>query len=436
MSERNPHTCDLMLVIAHMGEGGAQRVASLLLNHWAGQGRRICLVTLSNKPDANFVDKSIARFNVAGDLTGDLIGSLDDGDATKSNRLIVRALYKVSGVVPTSFSKVSGLERQVLALCRFIIYLFGGHASRRIARLRSLFNIYKPRAVLSFLGSTNVQTIMAGSGILKRIVISERNDPALQFLSPPWDFLRKFLYGSADVVTANSKGALQTMRSFVPTHKLVYMPNPVCCHNVSVDIKGRRKVILAVARLVEQKGLDVLIRAFAAIYRDIPDWCVEIVGDGVCKARLLALCKECNVESRVAFLGFRRNVADYYGGASIFVLPSRYEGMPNALIEAMSYGMAAIVSDSSPGPLELITHGFNGLVFSSENHQSLASCIMTLATDQELRLKMGTASQMVSQQFNLPSVASKWESLLFNDKSNFLNIPAIHQKQTTKQNET
>jgi glycosyltransferase involved in cell wall biosynthesis len=271
----------------------------------------------------------------------------------------------------------------------------------------------KPPVVLSFLGATNLQVIIAGTGVLERLAISERNDPAMQQLKVPWQQLRKSLYRSADIITANSMGAIQTMRAFVPSDKLAYVPNPVFCSSPRIDLKGRQKVILTVARLVQQKGLDVLIKAVAHISDQIPDWRVEIVGDGPIEDVLKRFAGKRGVAEKFKFCGYQENVDNYYRYASIFALPSRYEGTPNALIEAMTFGLPAIVSDSSPGPLELVNHGLNGLVFPSEDAQSLASAILLLTENEEMRIAMGSASREISNKFSSEEVFRQWDKIIY-----------------------
>ena len=98
---------------------------------------------------------------------------------------------------------------------------------QRISILRRAIKGTSPKVVLPFLPETNILTILSTIGLNTRVVISERNDPALDRLGFGWDFLRKFLYRYADVVSANSEGALNTLKEYVPEYKLKFVPNPV-----------------------------------------------------------------------------------------------------------------------------------------------------------------------------------------------------------------
>ena len=267
--------------------------------------------------------------------------------------------------------------------------------------------------MLSFLGATNLQTIIAGSGNEAKLVISERNDPAIQKLAFPWEQLRKLLYTKADVVTANSRGAIETMKSFVSSEKLVYVPNPVIIPTCSAETNERRKLILCVGRLVKQKGVDILIEAFARISHQISDWRLEIVGDGPMMCELEGLTDRWGIQSKVTFHGHKTNVHDFYRQASIFALPSRYEGTPNALIEAMCWGLPVVTSDASPGPLELVRQEYNGLIFPSENTNAMADALLELATNKRKRRQMNLNSRKESRRFELESAMREWEMVLF-----------------------
>ena len=121
------------------------------------------------------------------------------------------------------------------------------------------------------------------------------------------------------------------------------------------------------ARLVHQNGLDVLIDAFSMARGEAEDWTLTLVGEGPERLALEAQVARLGLQQRVDFLGHCRDVSTWLATASVFVLPSRFEGMPNALLEAMAQGLAVVVTDASPGPLEEIEQGVNGFVVPSED---------------------------------------------------------------------
>ena len=216
----------------------------------------------------------------------------------------------------------------------------------------------------------------------------------------------------ADIVPANSNGAIQSMKAFVPEEKLFFIPNPVNFSTSFALGEKRRKKILVVGRLVEQKGIDILIRAFSLIRDNLIDWHLEIIGDGKLSSELYQLARQNKILPNTSFKGYQSNISPFYHEASIFVLPSRYEGMPNVLLEAMSYGLPVIVSDASPGLLDLVQDGQNGYIFPSEDFKALAEKILALASDERARFQMGRASRIVASKFSIENVMAKWELII------------------------
>ena len=146
------------------------------------------------------------------------------------------------------------------------------------AWLRRTIRDIEPDAVLSFLTQTNIITVLATRGLGTHTVISERNDPRLQRHRPRVEYLRRIVYRWADVVTANSKGALAALEAFVPKDKLAFLPNPLVVMSVGDAVALPARTVITVGRLVEQKGLDVLLAAWSKASPALPGWRLAIVG--------------------------------------------------------------------------------------------------------------------------------------------------------------
>jgi glycosyltransferase involved in cell wall biosynthesis len=201
-----------------------------------------------------------------------------------------------------------------------------------------------------------------------------------------------------------------------PWPRLELLPNPLPVglgHPSAQPDAPRRPELLALARLVPQKGLDLLLRAFARL-RDpsLAEWRVVLVGDGPEREALRTLAEREGVSERVAFEGFRSDPSPYLARASVFVLPSRFEGMPNALLEAMAAGLPVVVSDASPGPLEMVQHGVHGLVVSSENVEALAAALGRLMGDAGLREHLGQAARERLHAHDWEMLEPHWRSVL------------------------
>ena len=128
--------------------------------------------------------------------------------------------------------------------------------------------------------------------------------------------------------------------------------------------------------------------------RSLPDWRLAIVGGGPLEAELQALAAKLNIESSVDWIGQVSDPFPLLRGAEFFVLTSRFEGTPNALLEAMACGLPAVVSDASPGPCELIgPEDGAGLIVPVEDAAATAEAIIRLASDEALRLRLGLAAR-------------------------------------------
>jgi glycosyltransferase involved in cell wall biosynthesis len=166
-----------------------------------------------------------------------------------------------------------------------------------------------------------------------------------------------------------------------------------------------------VTRLVEQKGLDVLLKAAALAFAKLPKWRLAILGDGPLREELQALARELGIAARVDWLGYVDNPIAYVKAAKFFVLTSRFEGSPNALLEAMACGLPSVVSDGSPGPLELIGDDA-GLVVPVEDVDATAAGIIALASDKSLRARLGEAAVKRTEMYQLDHAMRVWLELL------------------------
>jgi GalNAc-alpha-(1->4)-GalNAc-alpha-(1->3)-diNAcBac-PP-undecaprenol alpha-1,4-N-acetyl-D-galactosaminyltransferase len=291
---------------------------------------------------------------------------------------------------------------------------FGIELFRISAWIRRTVQAIEPDAVLSFLTQTNIITVLATRGLGVRTVISERNDPRLQRHRPRVEFLRRIVYGRADVVTANSKGALDALQAFVPREKLAFLPNPLMKSASTEAIDYGAPTVVTVGRLVEQKGIDVLLAAWAKVAAALPDWRLAIVGGGPLEDELKASARDLGIEGSVGWHGQVSDPFPFLRGAQFFVLTSRFEGTPNALLEAMSFGLPAVVSDASPGPCELIGTGDDaaGLIVPVDNPEATAEAIIRVAQDETLRRRLGLNARERASAHEADQAIEVWLRLL------------------------
>lgn len=421
MDITNQKPDDLWLILPHLGPGGAQKVAMLTANFFQKKGWRIRVVTLLPGPGQVHQVPDGVLFTDLGPAV-EALWQRDHWNRSliargrrflapkrRAHRLASRLLM---GPLMVLFNSVSPLcDNWNSRLLRWCVNGIDGPPSWL---LRDLLLKEQPVRVVSFLTRTNVRVCSALWTKSCHLVISERNDISRQQLPFPWNRFRDVLYRRADVITANTTGVMASMASLFPDRQITMLPNPLPNQGLIDDASQpwERNELLTVARLVPQKGIDVLIESLALTSSGIARWPLTLVGDGPERQALEQMVRRSGLQKRVRFMGFRSDVQTFYQKAGIFVLPSRFEGMPNALIEAMAAGLSVIVTDASPGPLEVVEDGITGLVVQSENPKALALALDRLADDPALRLSLGNAAREHLKQMDWPVVGPIWESIL------------------------
>ncbi len=171
-------------------------------------------------------------------------------------------------------------------------------------------------------------------------------------------------------------------------------------------------LVLCVARLVPEKAPDVLLEAFALCAKEFPECRLVLVGEGVLEAALRAQAARLGIAEQIDWCGLVEDPRPHYDTAQVFVLPSRIEGMPNALLEAMGCGLPVIVSDGTPGPLEVVEGGVTGLVVPVNDAVALAAALRLMLSDAQLRRRLGMAARERVLEYELSRSLAKWESAL------------------------
>jgi len=249
-------------------------------------------------------------------------------------------------------------------------------------------------------------------GLSKKVVISERNDTTRQNYSWPWPSLRKLLYMRADVVTANSKIALEGMESYVSQEKLVYVPNPVIIPD-KIATPDQFQLLLNVGRLVPHKRQDLILVAFSQLpVEHQKEWTCEILGEGEERNNLNNIAAKLKIEDYVELHGLVKFPSQYYQKAGLFVLASEYEGTPNVLLEAMAHGLPCIVADCLPGALKYIEDGKNGLVFRAGDSKDLANKMLNLIENPSLRNVFGENARNSVQDLIPENVMPIWDKII------------------------
>lgn len=358
----------LTLVSSSLGGGGAERNIVWLAGALAGKGHVVTLVTVHS----------------------------DVAD---------------SYPVPPRVQRVWA-PREAARSCRW----FGWSCVRRRSRaLGSTVQATRPEAVISFIDTMNISVLMplASTGI--PIIVAERVDPRHHHIGLRWNILRRFYYPKSAAVVVQTQAVAAWATAIWPRWRIATIHNPV---PKPAPSRSRRpgwfaaRNLVGMGRLVDQKGFDLLIDAFAPLAKTFPDWDLTILGEGCRRAELTERARQRSIADRVHLVGAVTNPQSVLAHADLFVLSSRFEGFPNALCEAMACGVPAISFDCPSGPAEIIRDGVNGILVRNGNVEALRAALRTLMTDEYERRRLGHEARRITESYAEDRILDLWEDLL------------------------
>ena len=285
----------------------------------------------------------------------------------------------------------------------------------RLLALKNFITDENFDVVVSFITNVNVAAIIAGLLAKVPIIVCERSDPFVIPISRFWRIARALTYPFSQHVIIQTSELLEKFKRSNVTYKnkLTVIPNSI----PSVFLKnpviiGSSRRILAVGRLSKEKQFDHLIIAFSEIvFKE--NWIVEIFGEGEERENLQRLIESFGLSRQIFLRGATLNIENIYKTGDIFCLTSKYEGFPNALLEAMVSGCAVVCYASPCGPSEMLDNGENGILISLNDISALSDGIEKLMLNDALRQELGTRSRrFVFENYNAEVVLRKWHAVL------------------------
>lgn len=266
--------------------------------------------------------------------------------------------------------------------------------------------------VVSFLARFNILAVLAHLGLSSKIIVADRSDP---WLEPTTKILRKvrnICYTIADGVVVQTNRNKTYFSSNIQK-KTIVIYNPVDLgEKRGLALKTPKKdKIVCVARLDPQKNHKMLLEAFTRIKDKFPSYNIFCYGDGPLKQELKNTVKSLNLEKRVFFPGVVKNVFDEIADAKLFVFPSNYEGMPNALAEAICLGLPAISTDVS-GASELIEDGKSGFIVPNNVVEKLVENIQKILSDESLQQQFGKQAVKLNDKLEVSAIVKQWREFV------------------------
>ncbi len=301
------------------------------------------------------------------------------------------------------------------------IYFRIYYAASIFFKLGYLLYRIKPRCVVSFMTTANLWTGLTCLITNTNFIVSERTTPdhTIKRQRGFLKWLSTFIYAKADSIVLPVKGienCLREIKGFKELTNYRIINNPVSHFDSLTGLKvNNRKFILGVGRLSYEKGFDQLIAAYAISKNKETD--LLIAGEGKEYEALNQQIQSLKLSDNVKLLGLKQNLQDYYSQAEMFVLPSRNEGSPNALIEAMSMGCTCIAMDCEFGPSEIIQDQSNGLLVEDGNIVKLSQAINSVLENPQLRDKLAANAKLINRTNSLDEISSQWEKLILSPKA-------------------
>lgn len=342
--------------IGTMARGGAERVISILANHYAKKGWKVEIVLLL---------QNTVRYELNSKIT------------------------------------IINLSRKGSYLKNLLYW---------IINIRKYIVKQKPDRVVSFIGRINYLVLTSLFGINVPIIISERNDPKNDGRGVLLRFYGNICYRLATSIVFQtnyqklcfSKQLYQ--KSFIVGNPIEISTTPSSYFIDSLEITN-------VGRLEKQKNQKLLIEAFYIINKKYPSLSLNIYGEGSLRNELQSLIDNYDLSNKVKLCGNIYNLHEKISTSKIFILTSEYEGLSNALIEAMMLGLPCIVTDYH-GVDEIIKNNYNGIIVPRNDVSSLVAAIDSLLCSRDLRKNISENALSTTKKYMKTNVLKEWENII------------------------
>ena len=350
------------------GGGGAERAVVWLAHGLKERGHEITLITLSgNEHDFHVLPAGVGRIALG-----------VDGDSPT----LLRGLW-------SNIQRMKALRQAV------------GHT--------------RPDVVIPHINQTNVLTAFALRGTGWPVVPVEHSGTLLKSPGRVWRALRRVVYPRVARVVCVSQGAADYFTWLPKTRKtVIYNPllkPPDAPLPALPEVDENKRWVVAMGRLLRVKGFDLLLAAWAQLAPRHADWQLIVMGEGPLRDELTRQRDAAGLRASVVFTGLLAEPSPVLRRAELFVMPSRAEGLPYALLEAMACGCPAVAFDCHDGPREIVRHETDGLLVENGDVNALTAALQRLMSDDDERRRMAANAPEVLERFGLERAVNEWEKL-------------------------
>lgn len=353
------------ILIPDLQGGGAQRQAALLTRGWAQHGRPVTVVTY--EPEGSIPFYTFPE--------------------------TVRIYYL--NMQTSSQSTLAGVQANL----------------KRVGAVRRAITEIDPAIIFSFLPEMTVTGWLAARPLNIPVIACERTDPSV-YPTGLWRTMRNLAYPRCAQVVCQSRRAAAY---FDHNCRTVVIPNAVLVpdrHTPSDIQRPKGRFIVSLGRLSREKGHDLLIDAFAHTAQDFHDVSLLLIGEGPERAALEKLIHDRGLQDRVSMPGASKNPFAVLAEAALFVLPSRFEGFPNALAEAMALGLPCIATEGAAGTEGLVHDNENGWLVPNENPAAMARAIKNCLAAPERAARVAENARNVTVDYAPDRIFAQWDKVI------------------------
>ena len=354
---------ELIVVTTQLGNDGAERVLSILMNEWVKSDIKIYVI------------------------------QVDPEDFKQS--------YKLSEEIEVINFKSKFKNRSILR-------------AQKVIMLTNFLNKHKNATVLSFINRSTLLLYLCRRFVKNRIVFSERNNPQLK---PPQKKLRNLrdqAFCAADACVFQTNEAKALFPPKAQEHGTVII-NPINPNLPEKWTGERRKVVVNASRITPQKNIPMLIRAFEKFHYDFPEYTLDVYGQGEDEEKVRAMIETLGLSNYVRLCGFAENLHEQMKDASMYVCSSDYEGIPNSVLEAMALGIPTISTDCPVGGAREVIDGKNGMLVPVGDDEKLSIAMKKIASDKEFAKTLSENAYKIRDIYPIDKIAKIWLDVLFVD---------------------
>ena len=395
----------IAMYIGSIGNGGAERVICNLAEFFFHEGYDVTIVTTYYADDEYSIKDACWKRSIEPEEPDNYV---EEQVLNTSEEL--RTVYRLKG------ENASGIRRVFSGLLpserKGRLY----NLRARAEKLEGIWSEIKPDLILSFIGKNNIMAIQTAGRFGIPVVVSVRANPPMEYYTNTLKIVADKLFPKAAGVVLQTSGASEFFDEKV-REKCHVLPNSISEEFTTREVipfENRTKTIVSVGRLDDNKNQGMLIRAFGRLMNKYPEYKLVIIGDGDSRGEYGRIARKTPDYSRIEFTGNISNVADRISDARIYVLTSKEEGLPNALIEAMALGLVAISTDCPcGGPADIITDGENGILIpmgtDEDMEDELVSALDQVMSDDELAARLSQNALNVREKYAPARINALWK---------------------------